>query len=458
MSSRSMTIQLSNWITGANLQFGNARASNGPPPTATPTQVEAGQLMTVTAVNHSGGCSGGFNLQDGAPDFSVSYNHPSGPGSTTVDVTTSIGFLYGANATTFPGHDSVAAINLYRGVAANGGWAVPLGLLASPARNNCQDFVNSMFGSNMRDVRVVTTAYGNPAPDGYILPADFTGDQMDGFTSLWMTQWTDGSASACPAQDAALIDALADYMRSASSAGPLQMWVPQLDYHANSNPAVFDLGEYRSFEFMQDGQWNAATVKAFLSLLAAGAHFVAISADADLPQGVSMTAFDTFFTGTKLPVSHDIGNSHYAAVLNITGTYYLKVGSNFAPADSGLILAFLAGRTVNDVLASKGSYNTFIQLEGWQAGTSRHDVDYDTYKQTLWNISTFGSCPYSEKRATTIFLAPPGWVPQRYQITRMMPYVGAYANADNSPQSWLQTALVAIPDDTPPLPSRYRLG
>ncbi|WP_157510948.1 hypothetical protein [Frateuria sp. Soil773] len=455
MSSRSMTITLSNWVAGIDLGFGNARASEGPAPSAVPVQVAPGQATTVTAVNPSGGCRGSFNLRGGGIDFAVDYVHPSGAGATTVSVSATTGFLSGANAQTFPGHDSVAQINLYRGVMANYGWAVPLGLLAQPPRNNCQDFVNSMFGQGMRDARVVTTAYGHPAPDGYVLPADFTGGQMAGFTALWAGHWL-GQGGACPPQDAALLDVLARYVATASAAGPLAMWVPQIAWREGTSPSVFDLAGYRAYPFMADGQWNAATVQAFLALLAAGAHFVAVSADKDMPTGVATAAFDTFFTGAGLPTSHDIGNSHYATVTNVTGTYYLSVGDDFAPAGCGLILAFLAGRTVNDAFAAKGTYNTFIQLEGWQAGTSRHGADYDTYKKTLWNISTFGSCPYSEKRATTIFLAPPGWTPQLYQTTLMMPYVGAYANANGSPQGWLHTELVGIPADAPALPSRYR--
>ena len=110
---------------------------------------------------------------------------------------------------------------------------------------------------------------------------------------------------------------------------------------------------------------------------------------------------------------------------------------------------------MNNLLAGAGTYNTFIQLEGWQAGGSRHNADYATYQQTLWNISTYGASAYSEKRATSIFLAPAGWTPQVYQTTRMMPYVGAYAQSNGSPQGWLNPSLVTIPADAPALPSRY---
>jgi hypothetical protein len=234
------------------------------------------------------------------------------------------------------------------------------------------------------------------------------------------------------------------------------MWVPQIAWQAGSDPAVFSLTGYRAFPFVDaQGNWNAATLSAFLTLLAAGSHLVAISATSDLPAGVTMQAFDSFMGASGLATSTDIGNSHYASVVNTTGRYYLSVGNDFAPANCGLILSFLYGRTVNNLLAGAGTYNTFIQLEGWQAGGSRHNADYATYQQTLWNISTYGASAYSEKRATSIFLAPAGWTPQVYQTTRMMPYVGAYAQSNGTPQGWLNTSLVTIPADAPPLPSRY---
>jgi len=256
-----------------------------------------------------------------------------------------------------------------------------------------------------------------------------------------------------------LLDALKGYIGGAASNGPLTLWVPQIAYQPGSNPAVFELSGYLAFPFVDaGGNWIAANVGTFLALLAAGSHLVAISASSDLPAGVSMQAFDSYMGASGLTTSTDIGNSHYTSLLNTTGRYYLSIGSDFAPAGCGLILSFLYGRTVNNLLASAGSYNTFIQLEGWQAGGSRHNADYATYQATLWNISTYGASPYSEKRATTVFLAPSGWTPQVYQTTLMMPYVGAYAQSNGTPQGWLDTAVVTIPAGSPALPSRYILS
>lgn len=159
----------------------------------------------------------------------------------------------------------------------------------------------------------------------------------------------------------------------------------------HSSPSVFSISGYRAFPFGDGANWNTASVAAFTNLLAAGAHFVAVSANDDLPAGVKMTAFDLYFSSAGLPTRHDIGNSHYTSWTNTTGTYYLDVSGDFAPENCALILSFLAGRTINNQFAADGTYNTFIQLKGWQAGSRRHDIDYDTYKQTLWNISTFGA-------------------------------------------------------------------
>ena len=67
------------------------------------------------------------------------------------------------------------------------------------------------------------------------------------------------------------------------------MWVPQIAWQAGSDPAVFALTGYRAFPFVDaQGNWNTSTLSAFLTLLAAGSHIVAISATSDLPAGVTM--------------------------------------------------------------------------------------------------------------------------------------------------------------------------
>lgn len=455
---RSMTINLTDRLPDAALAFGNASSQSGSMPQSSSAQIGPSQSMTVSASSNAADCTGAFTLSGGDASFAMSYVHPFGSGATTVGVSPSSGYIAGADAATYSGHAAVANVNLYRGVAAgSGGFVAPLGLLATNAWNNCQDFANSMFGGNIRTANTIESAYQSTGAAGFVPPADFTGNQMASFVAQWTSRWINGSGnSVVPSDDAQLLDALKQYVTNAASNGPLTMWVPQIAYQAGTKPAAFYLSGYRAFPFLDaSGNWIAQSVSAFLTLFAAGSHLVAISATNDVPAGISVQAFDDFIGASGLSTSTDIGNSHYASVVNTTGRYYLSVGSDFAPANCGLILSFLYGRTVNNALAGAGTYNTFIQLEGWQAGGSRHNADYATYQSTLWNISTYGASPYSEKRATSVFLAPAGWTPQVYQTTRMMPYAGAYAQSDGSPQQWLDTARVSIPADAPALPSRY---
>ncbi|QWP75390.1 hypothetical protein J5226_17420 [Lysobacter sp. K5869] len=455
MFERSMTLHLQNRSDTA-FAFSGARASSGPPPSADAAVLAPGQRLTVTARNPSGGCVGGFRLDGGGAGFAIAYDHPLSIGATTVAVQATPGWLAGADATTFPGHDSVANLNLYRGVASGSGWVAPLGLLAQPPFDNSQDFANSLYGPGVRGVEAIVAGYPNPSPGGYVLPADFSGGQLPGVAAAWIAQWLGQPGPPCPPRDAALLKWLAGYLRGAASNGPLRMWVPQIRYQPATAPAMYALDGYRRFDLVDPGgRWNAASVSAFCALLAGGAHFVAICATADLPGGVSVQPPDIALKSSGLATRHDPGNSHYAAVLNITGTYVQPASGDFAGRDEGLLQALLIGRTVNDVTAAAGRYNNFLQLEGWPAISSRHNADYDAHQATRWNVSTFGATPYSEKRATTVFLAPDGWTPQIYQTTRMMPYLGAYAVSATSPQPWLDTSLVSIAPNAPPLPARF---
>lgn len=459
--SRSMTIQVVNRVDGTLLAFADARASAGSVPSASSANIGFGQQATVYAANN-GSCNGAFSFAGAGASFALSYSHPIGPGATTVDVVPAAGYVAGADADTFPGHDSVANLSLYRGVqTASGAWVAPLELLSSPPRNNCQDLVNSLFAKPVRSKDVVRDANAPMDARGLVPGADFSGGQMARLLQFWVAWWTSGGGNppeTLPRTDAALLSALRGYIEKAAGTGPMVLWVPQLRWLPGAQPAVYRLEGYRAWHFVDgQGAWRPDAGEVFLSLLLQGAHLVAIHADADLPAGTRVQAFDDWFASTGLPRRKSIGNSHYAGVVNTTGRYYLDVAGDFAPRDCGLLLAFLYGRTVNSELIGRGSYNTFMQLEGWQAGVDRHNADYGIHVDTLWNISTFGASVYSEKRAGAAFLAPPGWQPQVYQTTRMMPYVGAYAVSDGQPQSWLHTGLVVVADDAPALPARYQL-
>lgn len=455
---RTMTIDIANH-TGQTLTFGSAVGLDGAtPPDALPPTIKTGEQSTVLASSSHTDCNGTFRMSGASAGFDFHYVHPHGPGATTVTVASADGYLAATNQQQYAGHNAVAHANLYQGVRnANGQLVAPLGLLETPAWNNAQDFVNSLFATGVRGTGAIQAAVGSSDPLSGLAPiADFTGGQMPSFCRLWARHWLGLDTGTLPPTDAKLLDLLRQYVDTACSAGTLELWVPQFQHLGSSSPAVYGLSSYKPYTFhATDGQWNTDTVATFLALLAGGAHFVAICAKADLPDGVNVQPFDRFLANSSVPTRYDIGSSHYAGVVNTTGHYYLNISGNFAPENCGMLLALLNGRTVNDATLGAGHYNSFIQLEGWQAGAARHNADYNLHTQTLWNISTFGACPYSEKRGTAVFLAPQGWTPQVYQTTCMMPYLGAYATASQQPQAWLRRDLVSVPEDAPALPSRY---
>lgn len=177
-------------------------------------------------------------------------------------------------------------------------------------------------------------------------------------------------------------------------------------------------------------------------------------------------------------------HSHYGAVGNllggVTGSWYkdrgvyypkIPIGETAPQQRCPTIVSLLFGPTAHGeidfdfvrgmyggtpwampypVISSKRT-NTFFQLEGWPATNSlgagtmevitnrlssimtrgsaptelgRHNIDYKVHARTVWNLSTFGASAYTEKRATTIFLAPRSWNPVPSQATKMMRYMG----------------------------------
>lgn len=481
--SRTINITVTN-RTSHTLNFQPGPSDEGPACYAQNGQasVAAGGTITVTAENSShinGGNKGTFQLYNFfvGLNFIVFYTHPQLSGTTYVQVQNaktdpagppnsdpnSVGTYYQV----YTGNPAETQINVYEGqqVIGTSGYAIPLADAPYAQSNNCCDFANSMFGPNMRDGSAITAAYNQTATP--YVPADFTAGQMGRIVDTLYRCWTSGDGTDWP-----IVQFLMNYIAPPSTNNQpiLTMWVPQIAYQANTSPSSYNLTSYVPFSFgsyAADGSvsWNATNVRTFLQTLAGGAHFVAISASDDfINQSIPNTGRDLYsaFTASDLARRSDPVNSHYATLGNDTGWYYLNIDEDVAPQDCGLILSLLFGRTVNGVGAgTPGTYNTFMQLEGWQAeglGNTWHNADFNAYSQSLWNTATYGALPYSEKRATTIFLAPPGWTPQIYQITRMMPYVGAYASGtypNGSPQGWLDPSLVSISVSAPALPARY---
>ena len=359
-----------------------------------------------------------------------------------------------------------------------------------------RDFVEQMFLPWIRSTgtisNLISTACGtikDTALDASALPvvhyADFTGGQIAKLVDMWAAYWLNDKAP-CPAPDARLIQV---FQRFLGLNSPPVLWLPQIDFisfmdpesklEADSGPAQFKLNGYSAIYFSKldtDGKthiWDETGVRAFLTLLASGAHMVSVSASKD-NSGTYAADYDFYYhfkCNGDISYHEDQGSSHYAPSpgFNTSGSYYISITSDetpqkivYDPAEPatwlGALVAFMTGKTHQTADTGTGEYNGFMQLEGWQAhgreeggsylnGGDRHHGDYVCYNDTLWNISTFGCSPYSEKRATSVFLAPSGWTPQPTQITRMMPYDGAYQTDDGQAQHWLSTWLVDIPSD-----------
>ena len=317
---------------------------------------------------------------------------------------------------------------------------------------NVAEFVDSLFDADVRTPGVLRRAIR--AGD---LTVGFSGEG-DRIVAVWLAAWRrsqgdpydPASFGHCPAGDRPFLAFLAGYLKS----NTLSMFVPRLA-PAGTSPGglpVYALGGYDRSDFVAGGAWSYAAVEAFLRLLLHGAHFVAIHDPVDLPHGPPVSPLWAAFRA-KLPgLRHDflfpaIGSSHYTRVSNLCGWYHPSVTEERAPRPCPFVLSLLVGPTVPEVRCRPRSYASFMQLEGWELPDSvlrlpgsRHHRDYGMHDDTLWNLSTYGACAYSEKRATAVFLAPAAWAPRPTPGTFMPPYVGA-----RTPQKWLQTDLVTLP-------------
>ncbi len=274
----------------------------------------------------------------------------------------------------------------------------------------------------------------------------------------WWGIWNRGGgappAGAEPS-DVALLDFLRDYILNPAPAGgpagaPYVLWIPRTTYDGMVGDQVrLRLREYVAVPLWNAvaGAWAQAAVERFFTLLAAGAHMVVVHAPTDVAGLGLAVAPESFYDRFGLvlgPTSNAaLFHSHYRGGWSLTNLYAAYAYPNTIVADAApnpcpYIAAMLVGSTAYRV---GGNYNTFFQLEGWPAfGTGGwHGADYNVHNATKWNLSTFGASIYSEKRGTTVFLAPANWNPQPQPGTLMAPYVGA-----GTPQGWLETALIRI--------------
>lgn len=460
-----------------------------------------GGSLTILAANNNGGCAGIFTVSDAGNHvvFPVHYDHPGCNDPTELRVVPSSAqpACMGVNDIgDLSGHDITVNMGLYVGLAVQewsssgsayiAGYVAPLTpytSTSSPYRNNnARDVVNSLFQPDVRKADGVRHWFDQASAVPY-LPADYTGGQLvvngsatplGALVQLMLNQWPTATATQLTGTpDSALIQFLANFLVPESGT-PLVMYVPRFTYLSTVNSSSvngpkYQLTGYQAYPLAGGSRFDLANVQVFLRLLLGGAHFVNIQADRDFvnqnpahpPANTSRNLYDQFKdqfpeNGSQSGRHSCVGNSHYTNTVNTSGWYYGNQMGEWASQGCGLLLSLLVAKTADN------QYNTFMQLEGWPAdndwafgsgsikGGERHGADYEAYQKSLWNISTFGATPYSEKRATTIFLAPASWVPSIYSNTYMMPYVGA-----ETPQGWLQTGLVSVPSGTPHTPSQY---
>ncbi|MEI9995716.1 MAG: hypothetical protein WDM91_14060 [Rhizomicrobium sp.] len=504
-SERSITIKLYN-RTDYTLTNYDCSATSGSSPTPSGYAMSNGQThvdisvapgasLTVEAKNNSGSCAGQFTLSDGSHvSFPVTYSNPSS-GDPSLGVQTPPGYpgCQGWNdSDSYSGNDIDATIDLYDGAGvytpeANGtdtlrGYVVPLASDPYGQKNNCQDYVNAMFQPALRGATFEGRFnQGSTAPympvdfSGQYLASDNTGNLVAALAGALKRCWPgqSGVAVETSSPDYPIVEFLADFLvvpdshdstKPDTSKAPCIMYVPQFTYvSATSEGPKYQLTGYASYPFNAGSttRFNMDSVDTFLQLLLAGAHFVNVQADSDYdnqkssPKNNSRDLYNRFKDNIPGSLQHRcIGNSHYTNTVNTSGLYYGNTYGEWAAPGSGLVQALLFAKTADT------EWNTFMQLEGWPAdgdwvtgngswtGGPRHGADYANYQTSYWNISTFGACPYSEKRATTIFLSTAHWTPAICSSTYMMPYVGA-----ETLQHWLKTGLVSVPSGTPSKPS-----
>lgn len=271
--------------------------------------------------------------------------------------------------------------------------------------------------------------------------------------ACWLNAW---KSADTPAQDVNLLNRthpsdvkLMSFLHNYITKQNLCLFEPDIEVAMPiSEPVKYRLKGYikRSLTDIEE-----ANVPRFLRLLASGAHFVVISDSTDVGSASTVESFHLEFA-KNLEHSYATYHSHYASVytvpvvgkklpispgnINTAMVYPNFIRGDITPYECPFIVSLLVGST-----AYLGR-NTFFQLEGWpQTGltSARHGQDYKVHDATKWNISTYGASPYSEKRGTTVFLAPATWNAnaRRSPETIMARYVGA-----STPQSWLDKTLI----------------
>ncbi|HZH78115.1 MAG TPA: hypothetical protein VEY88_18950 [Archangium sp.] len=239
----------------------------------------------------------------------------------------------------------------------------------------------------------------------------------------------------------------------------LRMRIPsfQCQTKRNNLPSTYEWVSDRVYSFKdEDNQWSSAVVRIFLQHLLAGAHFVVVHSANDLGNNVNLPSFFQAFS--RLQGAKYAPHSHYTPGIAFRGVNYPDLTlvqdegallDEIADRDDAVLLPVVLCDTTTKPI---NYYNSFFQMEGWRPGRSmyglrkpydngvlfagyRHGADFQTHKDTLWNISTYGASLFSEKRGAPIFLAPQSWMNKRTHV-----YAG-FAGP-NARHGWFRPDLV----------------
>lgn len=312
---------------------------------------------------------------------------------------------------------------------------------------NITAFVNSMFDEDVRTIAPIQSAIEADQRVAFFSPSDSAR-----IIAVWHSVWMGTPDPRCPPSDAAMLGWLQQQLRDGAlclhrpllSAGDLSAQPPHYVLTGYAPPVPL---------FDASGKPLAEAAEELLTLLLAGAHVVAVQDAAHLPAGAPTGNLYDAFRSSGLEIRKDPANSHYLTGLapwNTRGRYYLSITEDAAPVPCPFLCALLFGPTVSDL--SSQDRDTFLQLEGWQEGDlvlgipspfGWHNRDYNgLYEPTLWNISTYGACAYSEKRGSAVFLAPASWQPRPQPETIMAPYAGSDTPEEQS--RWLDRSVVSL--------------
>lgn len=345
----------------------------------------------------------------------------------------------------------------------------PLNQNNPPNANSVATFMNDLFNNGAGQVRHPATmiagmvgAAQNDDEGYWLIDGNAQTTILLALLSPWRRQVLGlVQNNAVQPSDRDLMIQMAQYVQQ----NQIAMFVPNITYvgltGANNQTPIYELNGYtRTDLFLTPGEiatpnGGPATIKLanivqFLRYFLTGAHVVVINSTTDAPNAAPAfwTLFQTarYFGRQAGPLNPYSGaaymHSHYSGSkgLGNAGAAYAfpnTVTTENAPSPCPWVCSLLVDTTAHR------DPNTFIQLEGWP-GTAqgwygargRHHQDFDVHGQTKWNIGTYGASPFSEKRGTTLFLAPNTWQPD-VRGTIWTAYQGT-----KTVQRWYESSLI----------------